>query len=416
MQNNDTVAVEPASSDLKQHHRPPVEGTSQNTPRLSASEPYKLGKVTYAAHIHPEVLGIAACRTPRLIRQAQVTDPYVEVWDPADREYVALVETDADRHARERREAGLWQRAPGTAYFNDDTTAGDEPAGQWGDPVASARFFDGVDSPGMKAWKTLIPSARALLYLSDPWNHHTIDTAPGPVPTDSNAKRLLSLATDAIAIRSRASVMAQLIADLHLDSSNNSRNTTPLRWMSVACGTALPAMKAAVNATIRPELLLVDYDRSALDLTRKLAELIGFQGQIETKRINIFNYDAMTALGEHLADTGRSPQLIDLMGIFEYTGTNLGVDPIRFLESIWGTLAPGGSIILGQMLTTRPLPDFTMGAVQWPFIEMRTLDEMLAVTTAAGVPAERTEVYLPADGVYAVLHANKQHDDQPQPA
>ena len=368
------------------------------------TEPFALGAVTLGPALAPAARGIAPERHPAELRLVHVDDPYVTTWSDADRAEVAAIESECDALARSRREAGYWQRAPGTAYTLDQQSAPAPDTSGWGDPVASAAFFQRVGSRAACAWQTLVPAAKALLYLSDPWHSGSVHTKRGTTPIDGRARRMLSLVTDAIGVRARATVMAHLVEDL---IAQFNRPSERLRWMSVACGTALPAMKASVRAAIRPELLLVDFDTEALRAAGGLASTVGFAGVVHTKRMNIFNVERLRSLGDQLAATGRSPDLVDLMGIFEYSGSNLGVDPVAFLGAAWHAVAPGGTLILGQMLADRPLPDFAMGVVQWPYVEMRHLDKLLQITVAAGLPLEHTRVHLPSDGVYAVISATK---------
>lgn len=395
------------SGKRKARPAPVLHPLPRQVPGFLKDEAFRLGTVTFSPESPIAEVGPLDGRHPARIRLVNVQDPYVEAWSPSDRLDVTAIETDLDRHAHERRLAGKWERRPGTAYALDSGDTCVSELSGWGDPVASTRFYELLDSPAVSAWRTLIPSAAALSYLADPWYSNHVHTADGDVPIDDVARRMFSLVTDAVAIRSRASLMAELVKFTAINGSEREGQSTPLRWMSVACGTALPVVTAAAHVGIRPNLLLLDFDIEALKQATQLAESVRFRGQIDKRRMNIFDLAAMEALRLELAELDALPHLIDVMGIFEYTGSNLGVDPVAFLRSVWQILRPGGIMILGQMLDTRPLPDFTMGVVPWPYVEMRSLRELLAITTEAGIPLTCTDVYLPRDGVYAVLHVRK---------
>ncbi len=115
----------------------------------------------------------------------------------------------------------------------------------------------------------------------------------------------------------------------------------------------------------------------------------------------------MDELHRELLVSGGLVKMIDMLGIFEYTGPNLGVDPVGFLQSVWECLAPGGYLVTGQMRADRPRPDFTTGVVQWPYVELRTPDEFMAIIEAAGIDRNRVELHLPEDGVYMIAGITK---------
>ena len=139
----------------------------------------------------------------------------------------------------------------------------------------------------------------------------------------------------------------------------------------------------------------------------RLAADLGMSGSIDMRRRNIFDTQQMAELRDELVHDGGLPKLVDAMGIFEYTGENIGVDPISFLRSIWECVDLGGTLILGQMRADRPVPDYTLGVIQWPYIEMRSLDELMSIIVAAGIAPENVELFLPTDGVYAVVAIDK---------
>jgi hypothetical protein len=118
-------------------------------------------------------------------------------------------------------------------------------------------------------------------------------------------------------------------------------------------------------------------------------------------------FNALRQYGERITQEGRRPRLIDMMGIFEYTGNNLNIDSAGFLGAAYGLLAPGGRLLVGQMRTDRPNPDFTLGVVAWPHIETRTPDELMGIVAKAGINLGNVEMFLPDDNVYTVLCIDK---------
>lgn len=371
-------------------------------------ESYQLGVVSRSQHLDLGTTGIPEKLYPKAVYEVEVTDPYVEAHTPQIRERIAAIESAHDAFAKERRVAGSWQRKPGTAYFDDESQANAQKGRfTWGDPVSCNRFFmDELQSEGIDAWRSKIPSAKALGDLADPLSRIEIEDKRGKMhPMDQTAREWLSLCTDAVAIRSRGTIMAQAVREYVAKKMENAGNLelAGWHWLSIACGTALPAMKAAMFAGIKPEMLMVDLDKSALRATQNLAVEIGFEGPIsQISNVNIFDVNAMGRFQQELIATGKLPDLIDLMGIFEYTGDNLGVDPAAFLRSVYDMLRPGGRLVFGQMRADRPAADFTMGVVSWPYVEMRTMSEFMSIIDAAGIPLKFTQLYLPSDGVYTV--------------
>lgn len=376
-----------------------------------ARERYQLGEIVSAQIVDPATYGLTGELTPNSVTEVAVADPYLahlELNHPGVGEAVRLHEAYADAYARDRRRDGAWARRPGTAYT--DIAGEQQEKTQWGDPVSSYEFFrgpNGLNSPALDVWRTqYIPSAEALRYLSDPENiTHITDNAGNIHPIDETARVWLTACTDAMAIRSRGSVMAQLVKEFVVEHPELRED---MRWMSVACGTALPAMKAAVRAGLDPELVLLDIDKKAMQATKDLAPEVGFTGDITQIRKNIFDPEAMARLRDKLMEDGdKRPHLMDLMGIFEYTGDELGVDPSEFLRSNFDLLHPGGRLVFGQMRADRPVPDFTMGVVQWPYVSMRTPVELMSIIQKAGIPPEWVRMYMPEDSVYMVCTIDK---------
>ena len=106
-------------------------------------------------------------------------------------------------------------------------------------------------------------------------------------------------------------------------------------------------------------------------------------------------------------EEGTRPMIVDAMGVFEYTGSRLTVDSSEFLAALYDILAPGGRLLIGQMRSDRPNPDFTLGVVAWPYIELRNPNEFMAVVRDAGIPPDRAELFLPTDGVNSILAIDK---------
>lgn len=375
---------------------------------VDEDEKYRLGSIVDVQPVQPDAVGLDTDIAPSALYSVAVADPYVKNYGPETVADVMTTELAINDFARTRREMGLWQRKPVKAYDAEHPEAVKK---EWGDPISTHTFFDEMlDSEAVRVWRSeTIPSALALAYLSDPYSRRTIHSKDlnKDIPIDEEARKWWTLCTDAVAIRSRGTVMAEVVNGYVERYTGNGGDPDNLRWMSIACGTALPTLKAAVNSGTAPKITLIDYDLEAMQATSELAEEIGFEGEITTKAMNIFDTERMARLKEKLAADGELPQLVDMMGIFEYTGDNLGIDPVPFLRSGYNLVAPGGTLILGQMRKDRPVEDFTMGVVAWPFVEQRSPKELMQMVTAAGIPQESVRIYMPTDGVYMVVAIDK---------
>lgn len=380
---------------------------------LAPHELFELPSIVETHDIDPASLGISPELAPARTVAVTVDDPYLRRYSAKQAEAVMMYERHIDTVVRHRRQRGLWAPLDGEVYIDGIKGKGDPPILQ--------RIFDDLDrlgkdgftSAGMQAWHQLIPSATALLALADPFSIQTLHnnrTHEVLGEMDDTSRLLLTLLSDPRGIRSRAAVMAKSFTEHIHASSLDDKHPRGTKWMSVACGTALPAMKAAIHAGIDPELLLLDWDRGAMSATQELATVLGFEGKLNQRCINIFNPASVAKLREELGSNGDRPTEIDMMGIFEYVSkhtASTGRDPALFLRSWYDMLAPGGRLVLGQMRRDRPNPDFTMGAVCWPHVVMRSPSEVMQIIRDAGIRTKTAQMFVPDDGVYTVCALDK---------
>ena len=382
--------------------------TSEQLYTRPAPELYKQGEIQGFHAIDPSSVGIDPDNHPALVWSLEIADPYVDSYSASERFGVISSENAADATARLRRILGKWQRKPGTAYYDEN---GDEQDKQeWGDPSLTKGFFNALGSEALADWRELVPTASALRYLSDPTMNTLTDRAGEVHPIDDTAHKWMSLSTDAVGIRARGTVLSELVK-AYVQDHDLGEN---VNWMSVACGTALPTIQGALAAGIdhKTSLLLVDPDKNAMSSTVEIADELGFQGEIQQERMNVFKPEKVADLKERLIAEGKRPKLVDIMGILEYTGENLGVDSVEFLKMYYDILEPGGRLLLGQMREDRPRLDFTMGVVGWPYVQTRTINDLMGLLKEAGIPLDKAQVYLPKDGVYTVCCVDKPHDSE----
>lgn len=371
---------------------------SQTTPMSSASttpSSSRHGYVRSERVVRREIEGVT-------LRYCSVVDPILDALAADAAADILSQESHFANIAQRRREARLWERNPGAAY-PQVADSNDGFSAVWGDPQTRQRFQEHLGSAAYEAWLALVPHASSLAYLTDPLSAAHVSGDDGTfTDIDETLRTWWMACTDARGIRSRAIVMAHVL-ERYLSANVNIHT-----WTSLACGTALPVIRASRDLGISPQMTLIDFDPTALAYAVQLGEQYCFAGEMTGVVGNIFD-------GTLLRSQPKS-QIVDCMGIFEYIGDELNhhlgahgmcVDPSSFLREAYDLLESGGMLIFGQMLDTRPNPDFTLGVVGWPFIEMRSIDEVLRIVSDAGIGLGQCQVYLPDDGVYAVYAVEK---------
>lgn len=262
--------------------------------------------------------------------------------------------------------------------------------------AASRSLFS---SPALLEWRRdLVPSARALFPLQRPW----LSRLPSGGAVDERARMLFLDSTDAIGIRTRAKVMRDVVER----STHGVDASADLRWVSLACGAAVPVLDAvsAVPAG-RVRLVLVDMDRASLDFAGDLAAA---QGLTEGEDFELLERNlvsgvvARTELVEELGEG--TAHVVDALGIFEYFSD---ASCVRLLRNAYRLVAPGGVLVVSNMLSDRPQLALNRRGVGWPTIVPRSVEDLTALVAAAGLPLERTTVHLPQDGVYAVVQVDR---------
>lgn len=271
---------------------------------------------------------------------------------------------------------------------------GRQPQREAEDPLLSDAFF-GL-SPVLEAWRTVIPSAAALHPLYGP-----TETLADGTPLDEVASRIFTHTLDGRGIRSRGAVLAWLL-------EHEYRERVAGTWASLACGAGVPVCRGAagLRAADGPtEILLLDRDRSALDLTLSVATREGVDGLIRPIAADVLDVEAV-----HRAVEPGSCAVVECLGFFEYLPTNPPagwIGAADFLSIAWALVKPGGVLLFANMLDTHPELPFTMHAVRWPYIVPRSVEDVREVVSMAGLERDALEVWLPDDGVYAVYALTK---------
>lgn len=277
--------------------------------------------------------------------------------------------------------------------------------------VASKLFYE--DHPDIQEWGLLMPSARALYYLT-----HVEETAlPSGRLISEAMRRYLVDMYDSIGIRTRKKIAGDMVDNVlarTLDLSGS------VQCLSLACGAA-DLMLERIGTFKRDNqykdvrLTLVDIDDKSLDLAEKIG---AEEGLMKGSDFVIFDEGApensndrnlirsMIASDRLVQRLGvESQQVVDAIGINEYFDTKRA---IRFLKNSYAIVRPGGALITANMLADRPQKNINQLAVGWSdSVQPRSIDELIEMVTEAGLPVQHTSITIPEDGVYAVVKIEK---------
>lgn len=271
----------------------------------------------------------------------------------------------------------------------------------------------GPSAAGVSMWRDLVPTAEALDYLTNPYPDVPIQNREGDITVVSPETAIqLRFTDDGIGIRDRAVAM-QVIAEEHLAHLNETSND--VRWLSLASGTAEPAIAASKAAEeyaaangkdLDIKLTVADYDRASLNRVRGHAERYGIaEENITDVEMNILT----PKLREKLAKKSGSDELYDVvenLGFEEYlpqAGDELEAkkgnglpQASEFTRQAFDLVKPGGVLISGNMVLPRPQVNFVFGIVDWPIINARTEESILRVYKEAGIiddPNAKVEMF-----------------------
>lgn len=266
-------------------------------------------------------------------------------------------------------------------------------------PAAAALF---AAAPSLKVWREkLVPTAMALTSLYEP----EAPNLPTGDPIDEKSRSYFLHSVDAVGIRSRAAIMADLAAGRVSDDGSATR------WTSIACGAAIPVLDAVGrHAYADVRLTLVDLDPRALE---HAAAKAGERGLVESVHFELLKRNVIKDLivtDNLVRELGAESQhLVDMLGIFEYIHTDYDgfKSAAAFLANAFRLVAPGGALVAANMLDTHPQLHFIQRGIGWPRVFPRSLDQIHGIVVDAGIDPDWVTVRIAEDGVYAVFEIAK---------
>lgn len=275
--------------------------------------------------------------------------------------------------------------------------------------------------PNVEGWLALMPTAAALEPIYDP----TMAKLSNGTEVSPELREWYHNIYDTIGIRSRAAVMEQSVFEQVRDCEKRGERA---RMLSLGCGAAQPVFnvmqRAEETGCETPHATLVDIDKQTLARANTMAHERGFEDDVVTKRRNVlarngisYDPDAYGSVRRTLQSIRKfekeSYDVVDAVGLLEYlkkddwsmAGKELA-GAVQFIENAYDLVRPGGRLVVGNMLKSHPQLGFTLNVVQWPHIQPRTIDEMLACIDESGIEGE-VDVQCPTDDVYALYTIRK---------
>lgn len=250
----------------------------------------------------------------------------------------------------------------------------------------------------LKAWRTLVPTARALDCLTNPVAGREVTDKDGNVTVSTpETAAHWRFVDDAIGIRTRAVAMRDIAEGFLGSKTEAGGDPERFTWLSLASGTAEPSLKAAkavMDTTgVGLNLVVADWDGKSLKLVSGNAEKVEFDGELVTLQQNILDEN----LAEQVAENSGIEQfdVVENLGFEEYLpqhGDTMGAykgqglpQASEFTKRAFNLTAPGGMLISGNMVLPRPQGEFVFNAVDWPIINARFEQEILNVYQEAGI-------------------------------
>lgn len=255
--------------------------------------------------------------------------------------------------------------------------------------------------PVLRDWHTYMKTAVALtnLYLPEAPRLPTIDTDEHALFSgtlvDDNSRAFFRYGMDAVGIRTRGRLVQHLL-------EKNTVDTRAPKLVSVASGAAVPLLGFAKERHERTgdaaSLKLVDIDPAALGFAEKLAHHYQVRdiAPMQVSPRFIFS-DALRSQSEL-----QGADVVDMIGIFEYIRDSALPGMLDRARSL---VRPGGVVLFANMLSDREQLAFNQRGVGWPGVIPRSVEQLISIATEAGFDRDDLSVYIPEDGLYAVIEA-----------
>ncbi|MDB5168565.1 MAG: hypothetical protein JWO55_823, partial [Candidatus Saccharibacteria bacterium] len=271
---------------------------------------------------------------------------------------------------------------------------------------SSKALYDNSETLQSWAIDAMQAHAAALYVLQRPYS----DRMPSDDAIDDKSRAFFFHGLDAIGIRTRAKIMTEI-------STRYLNDKPAARWVSLACGGAVPVIDALKESEEigMIHLDLVDFNQDALNFASELATREASLQKVSTysKESELRSYTtheinlirgliATDSLVDQLGE-GNS-DMVDALGIFEYFSKK---DSTTFLRNAYRLVRDDGVMVIANMLSDRPQIEFNKRAVGWPKLYPRSVEELAEIITDAGIDPQNARIIIPDDSIYAVVEIKK---------
>lgn len=268
-------------------------------------------------------------------------------------------------------------------------------------------YYDSQGNPtSMVEWAKDFPDAIALYALQHPDTDGARMLESGTL--DDATKEKFTYMLDAIGIRTRAAIYAEILVDLAI-----SVDEPTLNIISVGSGAAVPN----IGATRRVEQELgksidwsfFDNDPRALSFANTLIDEQGFaRSHVDYGPMLLHDDGTWEFEGRSYEEAYTQPDasadVVDALGLFEYLRDETAID---FVKHLYEKVKPGGIMVISNMLKDRPQKAFNKRGVGWPHLFLRSEDDLLTVLSIAGVDTSDVTMTHAEDGIYVVVEIRK---------
>lgn len=205
---------------------------------------------------------------------------------------------------------------------------------------------------------------------------------------------ILAGSLDRIGDITRANVMIDMVTD-HVLSGRMLDDNRGIVSASLACGAAEPVYWLINNLREHglpvDKLHLVDLDPIALAASSDRSEHYELKEKLVMHHKNLFREPIDSYINPHSVD------VVDIIGLFEYLAPKAAN---RILQRAASIVRPGGIIVFGNMLKSRPQQKWFDGL--WPKLEQRSIHEVIEIIEGAGFSKDQLKIRLSKDGLYPI--------------
>ena len=226
--------------------------------------------------------------------------------------------------------------------------------------------------------------------------------------SDDRSLELFTNMVDAIGLRSRARIYSQSLVEYAERSGADELNI-----LSIGSGAAVPNIDATKRLEESDKAVhwkFFDFDAQALMFAQKLVSENNFNYSTfdygpewenpETHAVEPKGRSYFRAFEEK----DGSADIVDALGLWEYLDAEKAT---KFAHQLFKKVKPGGSMIVSNMLPSRPQRQLNERAVGWQKLHLRNETDLLDILEGAGIDTRQVTMTHAEDGVYVVVEIEK---------